>query len=367
MDRALDGFFAALRNAPRPADAEARVAIGLRLKGIACATQGRALVTDTSTAGWALAYALAWLSVAGGDSVMPPWVRHQFPEAGRLVRRLRDTACTDSACGWCRERHDARKELKRWFGFDSFRPEPAHDDGRPMQQAIVEEAMAGRHALGILPTGTGKSLCYQIPAISRYDKTARAAPPPPGCPHRPGHRGAGPAAPIRCRDLRPGQAAPEAAAGRRSGSPASRRREHESRAARQGWRATSSPRAPLPPLPASATRPRAVARQRRGCPSLPVRGSERLTPVTARKASTSRRKAGPAGGSPMAASARSTVLSRGLRPSRSEATKPRSRQTAAPNAPALIPFPAHQASIARRNRASRTPPGFEFGMLILHR
>ena len=40
-----------------------------------------------------------------------------------------------------------------------------------MQQAIVEEAMAGRHALGILPTGTGKSLCYQIPAISRYDKT----------------------------------------------------------------------------------------------------------------------------------------------------------------------------------------------------
>ena len=40
-----------------------------------------------------------------------------------------------------------------------------------MQQAIVEEAMAGKHVLGILPTGSGKSLCYQIPALSRYDKT----------------------------------------------------------------------------------------------------------------------------------------------------------------------------------------------------
>ena len=40
-----------------------------------------------------------------------------------------------------------------------------------MQQAIVEAAMAGEHVLGILPTGTGKSLCYQIPALSRYDKT----------------------------------------------------------------------------------------------------------------------------------------------------------------------------------------------------
>ncbi len=172
VDNALDEFFADLRGTPRPADPEAHAAIGRRLEGAACATHARQAVAEAATAGWALAYALAWLSVAGGDSVMPPWVRHQFPEAGRLVRRLRDTACTDPACGWCRERHDPRKELKRWFPrIDDFRPEPTCDDGRPMQQAIVEEALAGRHALGILPTGTGKSLCYQIPAISRHYKT----------------------------------------------------------------------------------------------------------------------------------------------------------------------------------------------------
>ena len=167
----FDRVFASVRRLGRPSDAEANDAIHTRLSGDACETHAREVITDAVRHGWALAYALAWLSVSGGNSVMPPWVRHQFPEAGQLVRRLRDGACIDPACGWCRERHDARKELSRWFGFDRFRPEPTDEAGRPMQQSIVEAAMAGEHVLGILPTGTGKSLCYQIPALSRYDKT----------------------------------------------------------------------------------------------------------------------------------------------------------------------------------------------------
>ena len=165
-------FFSSLRGALRPSDAQACQAIGGLLAGIACRTHAREVLADPARQGWALAYVLAWLSVSGGNSVMPPWVRHQFPEAGRLVRGLRDTACADPECGWCRERHDARRELARWFGFDDFRPEPPDPDtGQPMQRSIVEAAMAGRHVLGILPTGAGKSLCYQIPALSRYDKT----------------------------------------------------------------------------------------------------------------------------------------------------------------------------------------------------
>ena len=171
IDRGLDEIFRVLRRADRPSRAQAVAAIGRRLEGTGCVVQGRGVLSDPGADRWSLAYALAWLSVAGGSSVMPPWVRCQFPQAGRLVRRFRDTACTDPACGWCRDRHDAGRELKRWFGYGGFRPEPAADGGRSMQQAIVEEVMAGRHALGILPTGTGKSLCYQVPALSRYDKT----------------------------------------------------------------------------------------------------------------------------------------------------------------------------------------------------
>ena len=102
---------------------------------------------------------------------MPPWVRHRFPASGALVRRLRDMPCGEASCTWCRERHDAGRELKRWFGFDDFRAAPATGDGGSMQRAIVEVAMAGGHVMGLLPTGAGKSLCYQVPALSRYDKT----------------------------------------------------------------------------------------------------------------------------------------------------------------------------------------------------
>ena len=163
--------FASLRGTRKPSADEACAAIRTRLATNGCQTHTHELMAAAARHGWALAYALAWLSVAGGNSVMPPWVRHQFPQAGRLVRRLRNTACADPACTWCRERHDAGKELARWFGFSSFRPEPTDESGRPMQQSIVEAALAGEHVLGILPTGTGKSVCYQVPALSRYDKT----------------------------------------------------------------------------------------------------------------------------------------------------------------------------------------------------
>ena len=167
----FDRFFAFVRRYRKPVDAEAYVAIYALLNGKACQTHAREAIVNADRHAWELAYALAWISVSGGNSVMPPWVRHQFPEAGQVVRRLRDTSCTDAGCAWCRERHDSRKELARWFRFSDFRQEPTDDAGRPIQQSIVEAAMAREHVLGILPTGSGKSLCYQLPALSSYDKT----------------------------------------------------------------------------------------------------------------------------------------------------------------------------------------------------
>lgn len=167
-----DWFFRQVRRNVRPSHAAVTVALRRLLQGKACHAQVGALLNDHSGRAWDLAYALAWLSVAGGNSVMPPWVRYQFPGAGLLVKSLRDTRCGDPRCDWCCEHHDPRKELSRWFPtLAGFRSEPKSADGRSLQESIVDAAMQGEHVLGILPTGTGKSICYQLPALSRYEKT----------------------------------------------------------------------------------------------------------------------------------------------------------------------------------------------------
>ena len=51
---------------------------------------------------------------------------------------------------------DAHALLRRFYGYDSF---------RPMQLDIITAAMQGRDTLVIMPTGGGKSMCYQMPAL----------------------------------------------------------------------------------------------------------------------------------------------------------------------------------------------------------
>jgi ATP-dependent DNA helicase RecQ len=169
----FDRLFTLVRGAAKPTKEAAHDAILRLLKGAACSTMLGATLArlDDTSLSWPMAYALSWISVAGGDSVMPPWVRAQFRDAARIVRDLRDTNCGNPWCSYCRTNNDPTLALNRWFGFESFRPEPSDKSGRPFQELIVECAMRGDSLLGILPTGTGKSICYQIPALSRFDKT----------------------------------------------------------------------------------------------------------------------------------------------------------------------------------------------------
>src|SRR6187402_2646777 len=57
--------------------------------------------------------------------------------------------------------------LKQYFGFTSF---------RPLQEEIIRDSLAGKDVFALLPTGGGKSLCFQLPAIARPGLTVVISP-----------------------------------------------------------------------------------------------------------------------------------------------------------------------------------------------
>src|SRR6201993_3256235 len=57
--------------------------------------------------------------------------------------------------------------LKRHFGYDQF---------RPLQREIISDSLAGRDVFVLMPTGGGKSLCFQLPALMRQGLTIVVSP-----------------------------------------------------------------------------------------------------------------------------------------------------------------------------------------------
>src|SRR5438270_3400773 len=62
---------------------------------------------------------------------------------------------------------DLPSSLKKHFGYDEF---------RPLQEEIVTDALAGRDVFALMPTGGGKSLCFQLPALLRDGLTIVVSP-----------------------------------------------------------------------------------------------------------------------------------------------------------------------------------------------
>ncbi len=106
-----------------------------------------------------LAYCLAVIGADDIFSITPAWVVRNYPQMVNVMNMLCDTSCGD--CAYCHKRLDARMGLKEFFGYDEFRT----FDGVPMQQQAVEAAIQGESLLTIFPTGGGKSLTFQLPAL----------------------------------------------------------------------------------------------------------------------------------------------------------------------------------------------------------
>lgn len=107
-----------------------------------------------------LSFALALISTTERNSITPPWVLHNYPNVENVVHRLRHTRCAEG-CDYCRTYLDAHYNLKYFFGYDQFRTY----EGEPLQENAVKAAVDSKSLLAIFPTGGGKSLTFQLPAL----------------------------------------------------------------------------------------------------------------------------------------------------------------------------------------------------------
>lgn len=123
----------------------------------------RQLVSDCPVE---LAYCLSLINADNHTSIFPRWVLKNYPEAERAMFLLRNKPCL-TGCSYCDRALDAHRALKKFFGFNDFR----EYGGVPLQQQAVEAAIDNKSFLAVFPTGGGKSITFQVPALMCGENT----------------------------------------------------------------------------------------------------------------------------------------------------------------------------------------------------
>lgn len=106
------------------------------------------------------AYCLALINSTDRYSITPPWVLINYPEVESIMYLLRNKPCIEG-CNYCDKALDAKKGLKEFFGFDFYRT----FNDEPLQENAVNAAINNKSLLAVFPTGGGKSLTFQVPAL----------------------------------------------------------------------------------------------------------------------------------------------------------------------------------------------------------
>lgn len=113
-----------------------------------------------------LAYCLAIIATRDRESIIPYWVQKMYPGVQDVYKLLRGVPC-DMGCEYCKNEFNIHTQLKKKFGYENFRTYA----GEPLQEAAVDAAVHGKSLLAIFPTGGGKSITFQLPALMAAEAT----------------------------------------------------------------------------------------------------------------------------------------------------------------------------------------------------
>jgi ATP-dependent DNA helicase RecQ len=107
-----------------------------------------------------LAYALSLVDTTDHRSITPRWVLRNYPEVEFVLKLLRHSHCKEG-CSYCNTILDVHRNLEHFFGYKQFRS----FEGENLQEKAVQAAVDRESLLAIFPTGGGKSLTFQLPAL----------------------------------------------------------------------------------------------------------------------------------------------------------------------------------------------------------
>lgn len=113
-----------------------------------------------------LAYALALIQAPDAGSIIPPWLLATYASITQVLHTLRSKNCLKDDCRYCQQHLSAQAGLKRYFGYPGFR-KFTEEEVVPLQKQVVEAALSDESLLAIFPTGGGKSLSFQLPALMK--------------------------------------------------------------------------------------------------------------------------------------------------------------------------------------------------------
>jgi len=139
------------------AQGDLETAILIRFSGLLCRNASIANIISESPV--ELAYCLALISAEEKHSLIPRWVVINYPKVNSVLRLLRNTPC--HKCRYCKSRLNPKNYLSKYFGYSEFR---TYND-EPLQENAVNTAVEHKSLLAVFPTGGGKSLTFQIPAL----------------------------------------------------------------------------------------------------------------------------------------------------------------------------------------------------------
>jgi ATP-dependent DNA helicase RecQ len=113
-----------------------------------------------------LAYAFSLINTKEDKSVLAYWIINTLPKTQQILDDIRFKYCGKPSCTYCNSNLNPTKSLQTYFGYKEFRKFD-QNEGVSLQEQTVRAGISSASFVAVFPTGGGKSLTFQLPALMK--------------------------------------------------------------------------------------------------------------------------------------------------------------------------------------------------------